>query len=268
MLLKKREDDLIKSMSQISNNLAATKSGMESTFIPMIDQLKQDLLNRDINMDSSIKTLTNVQATQGQLNSAVKNAMAEIVKANEQIGKFFNERFETSFNNSMDQLNATYEQKIENLVVGLQSLSETVDSNNKTSEIQQNEHYIQVKTTLENLLNEVKQKVDSYRFPSEEIKNNLSGLKNDLSTSNELNIMRFKDLETKNDQFLNKINSLHVTIDKIASEISSIKKDNVGKIIKDLSKVASQLKDLEDDLKSIKKSAKNKGKGGLKGLFG
>jgi len=266
--MKQREDDLIKSMSQISNNLAATKSGMESTFIPMIDQLKQDLLNRDINMDSSIKTLTNVQATQGQLNSAVKNAMAEIVKANEQIGKFFNERFETSFNNSMDQLNATYEQKIENLVVGLQSLSETVDSNNKTSEIQQNEHYIQVKTTLENLLNEVKQKVDSYRFPSEEIKNNLSGLKNDLSTSNELNIMRFKDLETKNDQFLNKINSLHVTIDKIASEISSIKKDNVGKIIKDLSKVASQLKDLEDDLKSIKKSAKNKGKGGLKGLFG
>jgi len=115
------------------------------------------------------------------------------------------------------------------LVVGLQSLSETVDSNNKTSEIQQNEHYIQVKTTLENLLNEVKQKVDSYRFPSEEIKNNLSGLKNDLSTSNELNIMRFKDLETKNDQFLNKINSLHVTIDKIASEISSIKKITLEK---------------------------------------
>jgi len=266
--MKQREDDLIKNMSQIASNLAATKSGMENTFIPIIEQLKQDLLNRDINMESSFTALTSVQNSQASLNNHIKNALSEIVKANDQIGKFFNEKFEGAFKESMDQLNETYEQKIATIVTGLNALSQTVDSNNQASEIQQNEHYNNVKTTLENLLEEVKQKVDSYRFPSEEIKNELAGLKNDFSASREQNINRYKELEIKNNQFLEKIETLHSSVQKVSTEVREIKKDNIEKIITDLSNVGSQLKGLEKELKSIKQLAKKNGKGVIKRLFG
>jgi len=266
--MKEREDNLIKNMSQISSNLAATKSGMENTFIPIIEQLKHDLLNRDTKMESSFQALTSVQNSQASLNNHIKDALAEIVKANDQIGKFFNEKFEGAFKESMDQLNETYEQKIETIVTGLNALSQTVDDNNQASEIQQNDHYNNVKTTLENLLDEVKQKVDSYKFPSEEIKNELAGLKNDFSTSREQNINRFKDLEIKNNQFLEKIEALHGTVQKVSTEIRVIKKDNIEKIITDISNLGLQLKGIEGELKSIRKLAKGKDKGGLRRLFG
>ena len=266
--MKEREDNLILNMSQISSNLAATKSGMENTFIPIIEQLKHDLLNRDIKMESSFQALTSVQNSQASLNNQIKDALAEIVKANDQIGKFFNEKFEGAFRESMDQLNETYEQKIETIVTGLNTLSQTVDDNNQASEIQQNEHYNNVKTTLENLLDEVKQKVDSYKFPSEEIKNELARLKNDFSTSREQNINRFKDLEIKNDQFLEKIEALHGTVQTVSTEIRVIKKDNIAKIITDISNLGLQLKEIEGELKSIRKLSKGKNKGGIRRLFG
>ena len=67
-------------------------------------------------MESSFQALTSVQNSQASLNNQIKDALAEILKANNQIGKFFNEKFEGALKESMDQLNETNEQKIETIV--------------------------------------------------------------------------------------------------------------------------------------------------------
>ena len=92
------------------------------------------------------------------------------------------EKFEDSFKASMDQLNETYAKKIEKLVSDLKSLSDTIDINTKDNELKQNNHYNNVKTMLESLLIEIKEKIDSYKFPSEEIINELTNLKNDVNS--------------------------------------------------------------------------------------
>ena len=268
--MKQREDDLIKSLSQISSNLSTSQANIESVFIPMIDQLKQDLLNRDINIESNFKTLTNIQDSQSKLNINIDKAMSELIDTNKQIGKFFNEKFEDSFKASMDQLNETYAKKIEKLVSDLKSLSDTIDINTKDNELKQNNHYNNVKTMLESLLIEIKEKIDSYKFPSEEIINELTNLKNDVNNTNDQHKSHFEDLKTISGQITEKIELANSTIHKVSTEVNLLKKENIEKISNNLLKVHAQINEIEKQFKEIKKISKSKSKSKniLSGFFG
>jgi len=270
--MRQREDSLIQSISGISSHLTEMQSTLQANFIPTIETLKNDLLNRDLKLSTSFDAVNDLQAKQAELNKNINSALAGIVDANNQIGKFFNEKFEDSFKKSMDELNQTYDQKIQSIISGLDQLGTAVQSNQQVNTVQQNEHHKDVKDLLENYLNDIKQKVDSYVFPSEEIRDGIVNLKNDLSSLSDKETNEFREIENKNKESIEKIEVLQQSVQKVTSQINVITKNNIEKIKTDIVKIDTGVKKLEKQFKDISSQFKvltgGKGKSLTSRLFG